>query len=74
MTRLLLVLALGGCVSVTGLEHSAARHDRRAKEQAELGNGPAAAYETNQAVSDREAARRHAEQRGHYWESEVLMQ
>ncbi len=55
------------------LQHSALRHQQQAEKLAELGDGAGAAREANLAVSDEEAARRHAESQNRYWTSEVLM-
>jgi hypothetical protein len=72
--RIVLLLPLCGCLSVASLEHSSMKHERRANYLSQVGNGPAAAREANQAASDQEAARRTAEKRDSYWESEVLLQ
>jgi hypothetical protein len=72
--RIILLLPLGGCVSVASLERSSLQHEQRAREMAELGDGRGAAREVNLAVSDREAARRRAEKRSDYWVSEVLLE
>jgi hypothetical protein len=71
---IVLLIHLGGCLSVASLEHSSLELDARARQLAELGDGPGAARKANQAVADHEAARRRAQTRGAYWESEVLMQ
>ena len=68
------LLPLSGCVSVASLEHSSLRHEQRAEQLAELGDGPGAAREAHRAASDHEAARRRARQRGGYWVSQVLLE
>ena len=67
-------LALGGCYTVGSLETSAANDERRAEYLAEMGEGPAAQKELNRAISEREEARRRAERRNAYIESEVLLE
>jgi hypothetical protein len=68
------LVPLWGCVSVGSLESSSLHHERRARQLAELGDGAGAAREANQAVSDHQAARRRAENRGDYLTSEVLLE
>lgn len=67
------VVALGGCVTAATLDHDAFQHEKRAEWLALHSRGEEAARERDRAVADREEAKRRAESRGGYVQSELLL-
>jgi hypothetical protein len=60
-------------MDMASLDTRARYHERRALELSEVGDGSRAAYETNRAVSYREAMQRKAEEPTGWWHREVLL-